>query len=132
MAKNHSSFPRSVEIARFVDVTQSQANLVPILFGGGGPRDKRAWERSWSQATHRATSSVVLCHTWSLFFLLHRCVPGDVCCAQFTMDNKWYRARVVTAFSPAHPQVEPTLDNGLCVELVYIDYGNSEWLPLGR
>ncbi|XP_067050162.1 tudor domain-containing protein 1-like isoform X2 [Acropora muricata] len=57
---------------------------------------------------------------------------GDMVCAQFTTDNQWYRACVKTAYSPASPNTVPTLENGLCVEVQYIDYGNSEWLPLSR
>ena len=59
-------------------------------------------------------------------------VLGDMVCAQFTTDNQWYRACVKTAYSPASPNTVPTLENGLCVEVQYVDYGNSEWLPLSR
>ncbi|XP_061228738.1 tudor domain-containing protein 1 [Neopsephotus bourkii] len=45
---------------------------------------------------------------------------GNVCCAQFTEDNHWYRAAVVAYAS------EET------VVAQYIDYGNSEVLPLTR
>lgn len=65
---------------------------------------------------------------WEIFFLS----LGDMCCAQFTIDNQWYRACIKTAYSPAQPNVVPTLENNLCVEVQYIDYGNSEWLPLSR
>jgi len=64
--------------------------------------------------------------------LLYDVKVGDMCCAQFTTDNQWYRACIKTAYSPANPNVVPTLENGLCVEVQYIDYGNSEWLPLSR
>ncbi|NXN16658.1 TDRD1 protein, partial [Indicator maculatus] len=49
-----------------------------------------------------------------------RPAAGDVCCAQFTVDNVWYRAAVTACVS------EDT------VTAVYIDYGNSEVLPLSR
>ncbi|XP_065528380.1 tudor domain-containing protein 1 isoform X2 [Lathamus discolor] len=45
---------------------------------------------------------------------------GNVCCAQFTEDNCWYRAAVVTYVSEEAVVAE------------YIDYGNSEVLPLTR
>lgn len=64
--------------------------------------------------------------------LLYDVKFGDMCCAQFTTDNQWYRARIKMAYSPAHPNTVPTLENNLCVEVQYIDYGNSEWLPLSR
>lgn len=66
---------------------------------------------------------------WVGYFFLSL---GDMCCAQFTIDNQWYRACIKTAYSPAQPNVVPTLENNLCVEVQYIDYGNSEWLPLSR
>ena len=68
----------------------------------------------------------------SLLMFLFLLLSGDMCCAQFTTDNQWYRARIKTAYSPAHPNTVPTLENNLCVEVQYIDYGNSEWLPLSR
>ena len=42
--------------------------------------------------------------------------PGDPCCAQFSEDECWYRAVVLSANS-----------KGVAVQ--YIDYGNSETLP---
>jgi len=45
---------------------------------------------------------------------------GDMCSAQFTLDNQWYRARIV--------RVLPTDQ----VEVLYVDYGNSETLGKDR
>ncbi|NXU57800.1 TDRD1 protein, partial [Turnix velox] len=45
---------------------------------------------------------------------------GNLCCAQFTEDNLWYRAAVTEYVS------EDT------VLVIYIDYGNSEVLPLTK
>jgi len=44
---------------------------------------------------------------------------GDVCCAQFSEDNQWYRA-----------VVEENNDSALTVR--FIDYGNTETLPVER
>ncbi|XP_013924124.1 PREDICTED: tudor domain-containing protein 1 [Thamnophis sirtalis] len=44
---------------------------------------------------------------------------GDVCCAQFTGDDKWYRALVLEI-------------NVSEVKVVYADYGNVEMLPFSR
>ena len=44
---------------------------------------------------------------------------GDVCCAQFSDDNQWYRA-----------VVEDNTDNALTVR--FLDYGNAETLPISR
>ena len=59
-------------------------------------------------------------------------ITGQVCCCQFSEDNQWYRARVVSVHSPSNPLQFPTLENKLHVEVMYIDYGNNEWVPLSR
>jgi len=56
----------------------------------------------------------------------------DVVCAQFLADNHWYRARIKSVNSSQQPNVIPTWENGLPVEVHYIDYGNTECLPLSR
>ncbi|XP_048577826.1 RING finger protein 17 isoform X3 [Nematostella vectensis] len=57
---------------------------------------------------------------------------GDMVCAQFSADNLWYRARVINIFSDNNPNVVPTIDNNISVEVTYMDFGNTEWLPLTR
>ncbi|XP_031556532.1 RING finger protein 17-like isoform X2 [Actinia tenebrosa] len=57
---------------------------------------------------------------------------GDMVCAQFTVDNHWYRARVMSMNAPSHHNVLPTVENGLTIQVMYIDYGNLEWIPMIR
>lgn len=45
---------------------------------------------------------------------------GVICSAQFTQDNQWYRARI------------RKLIPGKTADVVYIDYGNSETIPVSR
>jgi hypothetical protein len=49
------------------------------------------------------------------------CLPyffsGMPCAAQYTIDNKWYRAKIVD------------LPGNKMVEVFYVDYGNQEVLP---
>lgn len=46
-------------------------------------------------------------------------VPGAPCCAQYTEDDGWYRAELRSV-------------SGLQGQVYYVDYGNSEVLPLSR
>ncbi|KAJ1970507.1 hypothetical protein H4R35_005824, partial [Dimargaris xerosporica] len=53
---------------------------------------------------------------------------NDICSAQFTVDDQWYRARVV-----AMPTSNQTTTAGpTTVHVYYLDYGNSEVLPVTR
>ena len=45
---------------------------------------------------------------------------GTLCAAQYTADDAWYRARVTQ---------EPGPDS---VEVLFVDYGNTEVLPRER
>ncbi|XP_070783515.1 tudor domain-containing protein 1 [Enoplosus armatus] len=51
--------------------------------------------------------------------VLSRPAPGAACCAQFSADNKWYRAVVLEVG-----------DNDLSA--IYADYGNTEKVPFSR
>ena len=53
--------------------------------------------------------------------------PGDMVCAQFTADNAWYRAEVLTGQSQEN---DTSSDNKVLVR--YLDYGNTERLPMQR
>ena len=44
---------------------------------------------------------------------------NQVCCAQFTEDDSWYRAQI-------------TAVKGSSVDVKYVDYGNSESIPVSR
>ncbi|KAM7381616.1 hypothetical protein PAMA_012453 [Pampus argenteus] len=49
-----------------------------------------------------------------------RPAPGTVCCAQFSEDKQWYRAKVLAY----------TADERVCVD--FFDFGNSEEVDLGQ
>ena len=52
------------------------------------------------------------------------CVEKDVfCCAQFTEDDGWYRARIVES---------STAGDTPKVHVIYVDFGNHETLPVSR
>ena len=46
---------------------------------------------------------------------------GMPCCAQFTFDDCWYRGEII--------QLQ---NSGDSVGVLYVDYGNSEIVPLSR
>nr|XP_047921703.1 tudor domain-containing protein 6 isoform X2 [Anser cygnoides] len=45
--------------------------------------------------------------------------PNSVCLAQYSEDEKWYRALIVSEVTSAEK-----------VEVIYVDYGNREWVSL--
>ena len=49
--------------------------------------------------------------------------PGMFCCAQFSEDDSWYRARITES---------STKDDTSQVEVIYVDFGNHEPLPMSR
>lgn len=46
---------------------------------------------------------------------------GEMCCAKFSQDGRWYRGLVVSVYLTTNT-----------VLIFYIDYGNSEIVPLQR
>ena len=48
---------------------------------------------------------------------------GLLCCAQFTDDDSWYRARIIDCIETTETQT---------AQVVYIDFGNKEYVPKGR
>lgn len=67
-----------------------------------------------------------MCNIFTSIFI------GDLICALYNQDHNWYRAQCISGFYPANPDTVPNYNNGLPVEVIYIDYGNSEWVPLSR
>ncbi|XP_065177401.1 uncharacterized protein LOC135808177, partial [Sycon ciliatum] len=55
----------------------------------------------------------------SSFSPLSETSPGTLCCAQYTLDDGWYRAKVVQVTASQ-------------ATVHYVDYGNSETLPISR
>ncbi|XP_022081095.1 uncharacterized protein LOC110974069 isoform X2 [Acanthaster planci] len=55
------------------------------------------------------------------------------CCARFTEDDQWYRARIIGVRGQRSGQ-PPDLDDlaGIVVDVIYVDYGNCERLSLSR
>ena len=45
------------------------------------------------------------------------------CCAQFSEDDSWYRARITES---------STKDDTSLVQVIYVDFGNHEPLPVSR
>ena len=50
--------------------------------------------------------------------------PGTYCCGQFTEDDQWYRARVTQLWKEGQ--------SPKTVQVIYVDFGNYENLPLDR
>ena len=46
-------------------------------------------------------------------------VPGDLCACQYMVDMLWYRAKVEA-------------DNNGGFDIRYVDYGNTETVPMSR
>lgn len=49
--------------------------------------------------------------------------PGMFCCAQFSEDHSWYRARITESSNK---------DDTSQVEVIYVDFGNHEPLPVSQ
>lgn len=45
------------------------------------------------------------------------------CCAKFSADDSWYRGKILQCIDER---------DTLTVEIFYVDFGNSEWLPNSR
>lgn len=83
---------------------------------------------------HRITSLMKLINGWCRYngdnpdSFCTALKIDDFVLAKYTLDNKWYRARVKKVFSvPAVGE-----DCKKQVDVLYVDYGNSETLPLNR
>ena len=48
---------------------------------------------------------------------------GMFCCAQFTEDDSWYRARIMESY---------TKGDTPRAQVIYVDFGNHEPLPVSR
>lgn len=61
-------------------------------------------------------------------------VAGELYLAQYKLDKVWYRCRALRTVASDTTIVDGTnfRQSRLCVEVLYIDYGNSEVVPLGR
>lgn len=61
-------------------------------------------------------------------------VAGELYLAQYKVDKVWYRCRAMRVLESDVTIVDATnfRQSSLCVEVFYIDYGNSEVVPLGR
>jgi hypothetical protein len=55
-----------------------------------------------------------LLQDFNLFLLLFPSFPGMPCAAQYTIDKKWYRAKIIN------------IPGNKMVEVFYVDYGNQE------
>ncbi|XP_062509091.1 tudor domain-containing protein 1-like [Corticium candelabrum] len=57
---------------------------------------------------------------------------GRLYCGQFTEDDMWYRVKVQSNALSLNPQFgdNPVVETSVCV--MYVDFGNSEWLPANR
>ena len=57
---------------------------------------------------------------------------GDYCCAKFTTDNMWCRAKVLDVKVTPSGEGEEALDTELSANIYvcYLDYGNSEWVTM--
>ena len=64
--------------------------------------------------------------------LIYSVEEGQLLCAQYLADQNWYRVRVINKINKDYPDAVPSWSNNLTIQVVYIDYGNQEWLPLNR
>ncbi|XP_065699411.1 tudor domain-containing protein 1 isoform X1 [Patagioenas fasciata] len=129
--ENHSkgSKEKIPEDEEFLHCANSVANCISLCIGdvfSGVVSCIETPENFFCQQMHNARQLAELqvslnehCGKFSSSSAFHP-AAGNVCCAQFTEDNLWYRAAVTEYVS----------EDSVLVS--YIDYGNYEVLPLTR
>ncbi|XP_071507169.1 uncharacterized protein [Diadema antillarum] len=88
----------------------------------------------WIQRVHSSIDKLMweIGHYYSNASRLPALIPkvGMYCCACFTEDDNWYRARVIAIH--LHPSSDGKAEETCMVDIIYMDYGNRERIPNSR